>query len=277
MKTVITFSFLLFFCLSSFSEIFTLDLNSPNQFTDNFQTSYTGTPVSQQSDGGLGGSGSIDFTSGDGTQGWHTKFSFDPIDVGVSLSLSYAFQYHDNDAGIKSSSGVKIGFCTDPTSPSDQSGMPSSGLLGDLGMWSWGTHLSDTLSSGSSGMISGGLGNAISMTDYGWYEIGLALSRTADTTYDITYSFWSLNDDGEKDTQLGFNTGAHDSSKFNTTLYPFLALENPGAEATFNALDNITLSSTGTINDLAIPEPSSLTLAGFIAAFAFFIRRRMMI
>ncbi|QBG47187.1 PEP-CTERM sorting domain-containing protein [Verrucomicrobia bacterium S94] len=275
MKTTVTFTFLLFFCTTSFSEIFTLDLNSPNQFTDNFQTSYTGTPVSQQSDGGLGGSGSIDFTSGDGTQGWYTKFSFDPIDVGGSLSLSYAFQYHDNDEKLSSVSGVKIGFCTDPTSPSNQYGMPSSGLLGDLGMWSWGNAI---LSSDSSGMISGGLGNAISMTDYGWYEIGLALSRTADTTYDITYSFWSLNDDGEKDTQLGFNSGTpYDSSKFNTTLYAFLALENPTATATFNALDNITLSSTGTINDLAIPEPSSLTLAGFICAFAFFIRRRMLI
>ncbi|MDD3276162.1 MAG: hypothetical protein PHP93_03815 [Kiritimatiellales bacterium] len=234
------------------------DLNTPGELTNAFHTPYTGTAVSQSTTGGLNNSGSLNFRSGDGNQAWFSNAAYAPLAENESLNESLYFQYY----GVGTSS-IKLGFATDPNADVNEYAMPTSGAWAYFGAWSLGGGIdinselySDQGYLGYTDAPSGSFING------NWYQMLFGVKLLNADTSEFEF-YWELNNSdsaGVLGSTILSGTANVIYSELNTTLYSYIGLENPTPTASHVVIDNISLTSTGTI---AVPEPASALMVGF--------------
>lgn len=254
-------------CASAQAAVVTYELNTPGEMAGAFHTPYTGTVVTQSATGGLGGSGALNFRSGNGSQAWYSNASYAPLAVGDILSVSLYFQIAKN-----STSSIKLGFASDPLSAVGGTAVPNSGSWAYLGAWTNSAVGNlDYEVQESSNTMPGQATSSQNFVDWNWYKQELTMTKTAASTFTLAWAVYNSASDGTVSTPIiSPASGTFVNAAVDTTMYAFIGLENPTPSASHVYIDRISMTSTGAI---AVPEPTSLGLLGLGAA-ALLRRRR---
>jgi hypothetical protein len=251
------------------------DMNTAGQLDAAFDTPYSGTPVSQQVNGGLDNSGSINMRSGDGNQAWFSDAYYSTLNQGQELSVSLYFKFDGN-----ATTSVKLGFATDPNASVNTFAMPTSGSWGYFSVWTVGGNAginselwSSKGSIGSPGAASG------SFVDGNWYysKLALTLVDAGTSNFEFEWLFANSDSSGNLGSTLISGTSQNVFPELNTQLYTYMGLENPTASSSYTALDNIELTSDGQIyppDSGSVPEPSGLVLLALGAAGILALRQK---
>ena len=247
------------------ADIITNTLNAPGDLTTSMHTPYTGTPVSQSLTGGLGGSGALDFRSGNGNQAWFSNASYAPLKQGQTLSTSLYFQYFGGQT-----TSIKLGFATDPNASVNGYAMPNSGSWAYFGVISRGE--SSGIAEGELyGSSHGYLDPAAEYNPYGsftlgnWYQMSFGMMLMNEATSEFQFSYALKNSDVNGTLGGIVYSGMFDnqfSGGLDTTLYTYIGMENPTATGAYTYIDNISMTSEGIISSV-VPEPSAAMLIVF--------------
>lgn len=250
-------------CASVQADEIVYDLNTAGDFTTAFHTPYTGTLVSESSTGGLNNSGSVNFSSGGGNQGWFSDASYSPLETDGVLSDSLYFQYTPSSV-----SSIKLGFAADPDAAVNQYAMPISGSWAYFGIFGSADSVGSEVYS-NDGYV--GSTDIYTLIAGNWYQMqfGMRLLDASSSKFEFSWSLTDSTRDGVLGTVLMAGKSEKEFTDLNTTLYAYIGMENPTASASYSAIDNISLTSTA-----SVPEPASAVLMFFGAAVGLSVYRK---
>lgn len=254
------------------------DFSSSTAWNSDFHTHYEGTPISWQSDAGLGNSGSLNVQGGDGTQAWFSASYFNTINLNQTLELGLYFKY----AGGEGVGGIKLGFATDPTANANGYGMPDAGNWAYFGWFSFGPgsflELGTEVYSdqGYLGENSPIISDQLSVGE--WYYQAFSMTKVGDGTFDINYSIRNSSSTGALGGYVvqGSESGIY-RPDLDTNLYVSIGLEGADSNGQTAVIDNLTMTSGALVSNSSaptvVPEPSVIFL-GALGGLSLIRRRR---
>ena len=264
----------------------TYDLNSDGgsaAFTNDFTYRSGTTNVGVSTTGGLSNSGKLDTKSGSGNQLLVTKASYSPLTVGQTLSASLCFKFSPTST---TASSIKLGFVNSSTPTANNNGYPDSSscfayyaVIARQPSYIWPETYGRESSTVANNIYDYGSDYTISLTSGSWYTMTISLTKTAASTFTLTFNLYSCDSDGTIGSLLdGQTVTNYVNASLDTTLYAFIGLENPGSTNGFDGIDNITMTSQSSILGSSIPvvpEPSAYALyAGLLSSCVILMRRR---